>query len=495
MNILCSFCVIIILVKYAFAEYSTDGEKCMSITRNKEINKYSYGHINCKENKSVYIERVWLDIKRNCEYQPSSSNSLFDEILVIRCDAMSSCKVEFYRSYRYKEYKYLNVRFQCKDCQPVHRNTTVTITCPVNSLIEIDDVWDDYTNCPAYRFPQKNMTEKKNRIRNICTNVTTCSVIFNNYDHQVTSIYYHCKDGNNTLRNSNSGSHVITTSTESNVENTHGETCLSIKRNSQDQLTCQEKKYVSIKRAWLDQQKRCSFRTSSKTLLFNRKLENCNGVAICNVPFFSFSKKYSYLNILFYCKVGKNTQGNDDGNIGFSTETDATSKPSENRTTDYHHDGPKYAVIIGGIAGVLLIICIIVGVFLLRRRYGSRNTQKPSRNQLSTELNPTYDPTHGQPEPDNNQPAHLMSSPDEIHMSTSQAVNLDNTTDTSNTYSHIRNTTEDSDVMYDHTVRHAVHNTCDGDYGIAHRRITEDDYDVSGNFRQSPGNNADPVYN
>lgn len=110
-----------------------------------------------------------------------------------------------------------------------------------------------------------------------------------------------------------------------------------------------------------------------------------------------------------------------------------------------------------------------------------------------TQSNSTHDPTHGQTEPDNDQEAQLMNSPDTIHLSISHSVVAKN--EVLNTYSHLGNTLDDSDVMYDHTVRHTVQNTGDGDYGIAHRILTEDDYDVSGNYRLSLTNQKNPVSN
>lgn len=110
-------------------------------------------------------------------------------------------------------------------------------------------------------------------------------------------------------------------------------------------------------------------------------------------------------------------------------------------------------------------------------------------------MNPTIDTTERQPEPVNNPQANIIISTDAIHLSESHAINLITSTDESNTYSHLRSTEEDSDVMYDHTKRQNVQNNCDGDYGIAHRRFTEDDNDVSGNYSQSLSIKADPVYN
>ncbi|CAG2251016.1 unnamed protein product [Mytilus edulis] len=172
--------------------------------------------------------------------------------------------------------------------------------------------------------------------------------------------------------------------------------------------------------------------------------------------------------------------------------TGRSSIPDEDHST-YSTGGPNYAAIAGGIVGgILLIICIIVGVFLLRRR----NCTESSKEQIITSLNPSYDPTHVQAQTETNQQGHLMNSADTSYVSISHAIHVDNTTnEESNTYSHIRNAVDDSDVMYDHTIRHNVHDTCDGDYGIAHMRITEDDYDVSGNYRRSPSKEADPVYN
>ncbi|XP_076080385.1 uncharacterized protein LOC143051332 [Mytilus galloprovincialis] len=176
-----------------------------------------------------------------------------------------------------------------------------------------------------------------------------------------------------------------------------------------------------------------------------------------------------------------------------STETYGSYDLPVDETSMETHGDPNYAAIVGGIVGaVVLIICITVGVFLLRRR----NCTESSKEHVVTSLNPSYDPTHVQAEAETNQQGHLMNSADTSYVSTSHAINVDNTTnEESNTYSHIRNAVDDSDVMYDHTIRHNIHDTCDGDYGIAHRRITEDDYDVSGNYRRSPSKEADPVYN
>ncbi|OPL21495.1 hypothetical protein AM593_06113, partial [Mytilus galloprovincialis] len=153
-------------------------------------------------------------------------------------------------------------------------------------------------------------------------------------------------------------------------------------------------------------------------------------------------------------------------------------------------DGPDYALVIGVIVGVLLITCIIVGVCLLRRRNASSSAKRPIK---MTQSNSTHDPAQGQTEQDNDQEAQLMNSPDTMHLSISHAVVATN--EVLNTYSHLGNTLDDSDVMYDHTVRHTVLNTGDGDYGITHRILTEDDYDVSGNYRLSLTNKKDPVYN
>ncbi|XP_052083771.1 uncharacterized protein LOC127721136 [Mytilus californianus] len=185
---------------------------------------------------------------------------------------------------------------------------------------------------------------------------------------------------------------------------------------------------------------------------------------------------------------------------------------------------PTYAFIVGGRVGVLLIICIIVGVVVLRRRNCSdwRNAQRTNKNKVITKLNPTCDITKRQREPENYEQSYFMNSPDAIYLATSHDINLDNRTDDnlhshdvklchaqkrsiltndgvikedSTTYSHLRNTMDDSDVMYDHTVHNTVHDTCDGDYGVIRIRITDDDYDVSGNYRQSLNNKTDPVYN
>ncbi|VDI25596.1 Hypothetical predicted protein [Mytilus galloprovincialis] len=193
-------------------------------------------------------------------------------------------------------------------------------------------------------------------------------------------------------------------------------------------------------------------------------------------------------SVYYQCEGGYYIPGDDS-----STETyDDSNNPDDNNSTE-SYGGSNYVAIAGGIVvGVVLIICIIVGVFLLRRR----NCTESIKEQVITSLNPSYDPTHVQAQAQTNQQGHLMNSAETSYVSTSHAIHVDNTTnEESNTYSHIQNAVDDSDVMYDHTIRHNIHDTCDGDYGIAHRRITEDDYDVSGNYLQSLSKEADPVYN
>lgn len=146
---------------------------------------------------------------------------------------------------------------------------------------------------------------------------------------------------------------------------------------------------------------------------------------------------------------------------------------------------------------------------------------RTNKKKGTTQLNPSCDITDRQSELENYEQAYFMNSPAALNLATSHEGNLDRTDDNlrshgvsicqpqersilindrvlkedTTTYSHLRDTMDDADVMYDHTVHIAVHDTCDGDYGVAHRRITEDDYDVSGTYHQSIGNNADPVYN
>ncbi|CAG2228553.1 unnamed protein product [Mytilus edulis] len=204
-------------------------------------------------------------------------------------------------------------------------------------------------------------------------------------------------------------------------------------------------------------------------------------------------------------------------------------KPVNDRTTESHgdtsipfkdtnkesHGIPDYVFIVGGIVGVLVVTCIIAGVVLLRKRNCSefRNTQMTSNDQVMPTVNSTYTPAWRSNKHESHHQAHLVNAPGGSNLSTTHAVYFDNRTDDkaiklcpiqqpgiqankheSNTYSHIRTTTDDSDDMYDHTVRNAVRNTCDDDYGVAHIRITEDDYNVSGTCHHPLTNKEDHVY-
>lgn len=83
----------------------------------------------------------------------------------------------------------------CKyaECIPIHRSTTVRMTCSANNVIVIDDIWDDYFNCPAYRYPPQEMTNTKKTLYNLCNDSRDCSMIYNSPIDMVTSIFYHCK--------------------------------------------------------------------------------------------------------------------------------------------------------------------------------------------------------------------------------------------------------------------------------------------------------------
>ncbi|XP_063436443.1 uncharacterized protein LOC134717874 [Mytilus trossulus] len=284
-----------------------------------------------------------------------------------------------------------------------------------------------------------------------------------------------------------------------------------------DKLLCKRGTSVEIDKIWMDNITICAFGNSLTTITLRGKLNiSCPLKYVCDVTYQRRPgiETFQSLKIRYQCKViddsttpsgelstefhgGSSLPGNefstdvqDDNNTPIdelSTELQDThggsSLPGESFRTDVQ-GVPMYAFIIGGMVAVVIITCIIVGVIRLRRR----NVQRNGRKNIQGKMNPTNDTTQ-------EQEANLMNSPDSVHMPASHAVNLVVSTDASNTYSHLRNTEEDPDVMYDHTVRHNVHMTCDGDYGIAHRRITEDDYDVSGNFRHSFNNKEGPVYN
>lgn len=62
-------------------------------------------------------------------------------------------------------------------------------------------------------------------------------------------------------------------------------------------------------------------------------------------------------------------------------------------------------------------------------------------------------------------------------------------------YSHLKGIVPVSDVIYDHTLRDGIRDNCEGDYDVSHGILTDDDYDVSGNFNQSQVKNTDSMYN
>ncbi|XP_076080391.1 uncharacterized protein LOC143051336 [Mytilus galloprovincialis] len=196
-------------------------ETCISIKGSNQIGEYSYGQIRCIEDKSVNVQQIWFDNEGNCEYETSKRKEIFNERLAITCESFSLCKVPFYRSNVNRNYTYLNLRFHCAESKPIHRSTTVNITCPANNVIVIDAIWDDSSNCPAYRYPPQKMTNTTKTLYDLCNESPNCLVTYSSPIDIVTSIFYHCKAGSNISRNKSSN-HVITTATDSNMRNTSG---------------------------------------------------------------------------------------------------------------------------------------------------------------------------------------------------------------------------------------------------------------------------------
>ncbi|CAC5401766.1 unnamed protein product [Mytilus coruscus] len=258
--------------------------------------------------------------------------------------------------------------------------------------------------------------------------------------------------------------------------------CIAIPAYNEKIITCPDTSIIRIADVSYGQ-KSCPAQPQPRQNIEHFK-DPCKDQNICLVRNNEIYAKIA--SIYFKCGDANDIKVDD-----ITTESHGRSSIPDEYISTESPGGPNYAAIVGGIVGgVLLIICIIVGVLLLRKR----NCTASGKENVMTNLNLTYDPTHGQTEPDNNQQAHLMNSSDAIHISTSHAV--DNAAnEVSNTYSHLRNIVDDSDVTYDHTLRNNIHDICDGHYRIAHRRITEDDYDVSRNYCQSLCKEADPVYN
>lgn len=62
-------------------------------------------------------------------------------------------------------------------------------------------------------------------------------------------------------------------------------------------------------------------------------------------------------------------------------------------------------------------------------------------------------------------------------------------------YSHLKGGSVVSDTIYDHTLRNGIRDNFEGDYDVSRGIMTDDDYDVSGNFNQSQVKNSDSLYN
>ncbi|CAG2228550.1 unnamed protein product [Mytilus edulis] len=147
-----------------------------------------------------------------------------------------------------------------------------------------------------------------------------------------------------------------------------------------------------------------------------------------------------------------------------------------------------------------------------------RSAQKQIKKRVTPTLNPTYDLTGRPNSEENRHQANVMNDPGALHFSTLYTVHFDSRTDDisyakvnklrhkhrpeiesikeeSSSYPHPRNTADYSDDLYDHTMHNPVHDINSRDYGITHRRITEDDYDISGNYHTTLSNDQDSVYN
>ncbi|CAG2248442.1 unnamed protein product [Mytilus edulis] len=404
--------------------------------------------------------RVWIDRQPSCVCNKlhhiqtiSSSHTQFD----ISCFSSSYCEVKYDNSLNDRSNKYLHIRFQCKGCKAIHPDNGENILCPAFHNIRIADVSYGDTDCPANKPPRQNIEYFKDQ----CNDRNTCYVENKYYLPRIASIYFQCEDLNATADDE--------ISTKS-----HG--CKAIHPDNGENILCPAFHNIRIADVSYGDSDCPANKPPRQNIEYFK--DQCNDRNTCYVE-----NKY-YLpriaNIYFQCE-DLNATADDEismkSHVDIDIQDNEISTKSEDRssipddfTSTESPGNTHYATIAGG------IVEESYSSYVLLRRICTTS----GKDQLMTNLNPTYDATHGQTEPETHQQGHLMNSPDTLYVSTSHAVNVDNTTnEESNTYSHIRNTVDDSDVMYDHTIRHNIHDTCDGDYGITHRRITEDDYDVS----------------
>ncbi|CAG2251014.1 unnamed protein product [Mytilus edulis] len=370
------------------------------------------------------------------------------------------------------------------------------IVKPTHNYINTDSITYDYTreNGPFKDDTYDKMKQGdggKQQSEEIDSNTyshlqDTCNDIDDNtYDHAMQDRFP------DTPENDYSVSRGQMSEDDYDVSGNHYRGCLLIDAGKAAEITCPSDTVIDIFNVMYNYS-RCQ---NDKIYYSDSHYKtHCTKSFECNLPTEPYRQKRA--SIYFQCRVNKP--------VDDRTTKSNVVKPVDVRTTESYVDN------------------MIPGQDSHMESHGRKHkARRPNKKKGITKINITCDITDRQKEPENYERAYLMNSPAALHLATSHEGNLDRTDDNlrsndvnlcqpqersimindgvlkedSTTYSHLRKIMDDSDVMYDHTVHIAVHDTCDGDYGVAHRGITEDDYDVSGNYHQSLSNNADPVYN
>ncbi|XP_071140830.1 uncharacterized protein [Mytilus edulis] len=520
-------------------DYPDYEEMCHAIKNN------TIGQLQCPDNKSIVIKRIGF-ASDNCSSDAFQNSQNIRLLTNITCNNMSTCTLPFSD----KRTHFLNIGFQCKveKCHAVKNNTTGKLQCPDDKSIVIKRMGLANKNCSPDGF--LNLKNIRLLTNITCINRFTCTLPFYDRRYNFLNIGFHCKNrdsdnqthtsetetGNRTHTSKNDrGNQTHTPENDSGNRNytpyhesgngtyttvfqtmknpcsvcSTAEKCLTVQKDTENSITCSNDQRINISMAWVDKSDCNDIRFIARNVIFRtHDLSSlCSGHSNCSVYF--QSHVVGVLNILYSC--------------------------NDERHSSKHMEKSSNKQVIGGaVAGgvtIIAIVFLLIGVYMIRRCRSKNYQDSHARSekkmndsnqlQLDQEINRQRTYTATSP---CNTTVYSTDNYDYLQNKEDKGKIYSNGKDTNYTYtrnsstydhiqnregmrnqqtktmemdvySHLKGIVPVSDVIYDHTLRDGIRDNCEGDYDVSHGILTDDDYDVSGNFNQSQVKNTDSMYN
>ncbi|XP_076080393.1 uncharacterized protein LOC143051338 [Mytilus galloprovincialis] len=220
---------------------------------------------------------------------------------------------------------YSNVYNESK-CATAGKNETGRLHCKEHDHIHIEKIWTDEDKCIFGKSANISYT-----IRNVsCISNSSCDVKYEtNISSKYLNIVYKCAD------------------------------CVPLKYNTTSEIACRNNTIIEIYDVWItNEQEHCpSYKQTHKIHTFNNYhstksafSKKCNWKSSCEIYNSDQHRKASYIYSVYYqCKA-------------------------ENKSLELENDISRQGGVIAGVViGILVILCILVAVFVFRRRIIHKN--------------------------------------------------------------------------------------------------------------------------